>query len=345
MNIVKKIFNTKTPTIPKFNDINNISNIVLISFFITIIASFLGIPSAEFYFQSLEENIQVFFPYLLMQLLFLSIFSNFLQRTNKMLGLLVIILLNIIAVTIVYSFISKSFTAVVDSYFNSMKYYFISLGMLFLFLVYFDWKEKYLIPMNTIARLNFLQSKMRPHFLFNTINTSIALIKKDPTVSAEMLSNLSDLIRESLYVGDETTTKTIEEEVDLVTKYLNIEKIRLKERLNVNLNIQEETLDVEIPNFVLQPLVENAVLHGIQTMNEGGTININIEVKNNSYVSIIIQNNYNFKERKRRNSITYSNLTERLMLYYGDHARINVEHGDSTYSVQLILPFETSLSL
>ena len=123
------------------------------------------------------------------------------------------------------------------------------------------------------ARLQSLQSQLHPHFLFNTLHTISALMHRDTEAADAMLARLSDLLRLSLdRIG--TQQVTLKEEMDFLQKYLEIERTRFGERLDVRLAIEPETLDAAVPNLLLQPLVENAIRHGIAQKIGGGVLEI-----------------------------------------------------------------------
>lgn len=123
------------------------------------------------------------------------------------------------------------------------------------------------------ARLQALQSQLHPHFLFNTLHTISALMHRDTDAADEMLARLSDLLRLSLdRLG--TQQVTLKEEIDFLQKYLEIERTRFGERLDVRIAVAPETLDASVPNLLLQPLVENALRHGIGQKIGGGIVEI-----------------------------------------------------------------------
>jgi two-component system, LytTR family, sensor kinase len=121
------------------------------------------------------------------------------------------------------------------------------------------------------SRLQSLKSHLQPHFLFNTMHSISALMLTDVRAADKMLARLSDLLRMSLESGEIQMT-CLSRELEFVASYLEIEKIRFEERLNVVLNIEPDTLDAQVPSLLLQPLVENAVRHGISRLSAGGCI-------------------------------------------------------------------------
>ncbi len=124
----------------------------------------------------------------------------------------------------------------------------------------------------TQSEIKLLQAQVNPHFLFNALNTISAVIRRNPDKARELIQNLSQFFRSNLKQNIETVT--LREELAHVNAYLSIEKARFTDRLNVDIDIDESLLDIQLPSFTLQPLVENAIKHGISNLLEGGTIRI-----------------------------------------------------------------------
>jgi len=129
------------------------------------------------------------------------------------------------------------------------------------------------------AHLQALKSQLQPHFLFNTMHSISALMLTDVQAADRMMSRLSDLLRMTLD-AEETQITTLSRELEFVNCYLEIEKIRFEERLNVILDISPETLDAQVPQLLLQPLVDNAVKHGISKLSAAGEIRIRVQAQN-----------------------------------------------------------------
>jgi two-component system LytT family sensor kinase len=128
------------------------------------------------------------------------------------------------------------------------------------------------------AHLQALQRQLHPHFLFNTLNTISGLIRTDAEAADVMIDRLGDLLRMTLHTSS-TQEVTLKDELDVLQKYLQIEQIRFGNRLRVTMNIEPETLDAQVPNLLLQPLVENAIRHGIAPNARPGWIAIHAEQK------------------------------------------------------------------
>ncbi|MDQ3798439.1 MAG: histidine kinase, partial [Acidobacteriota bacterium] len=139
------------------------------------------------------------------------------------------------------------------------------------------------------SNLRVLQMQLHPHFMFNTHNAIATLIHKDPKTAEKMLMNLSGLLRFSLKKVN-IQEVSLEKELDFLNKYLEIEKIRFQQRLKVTINVQPETLRAAVPNMILQPLVENAIKHGIAPLARGGEIKIEA-ARDEGYLNLTVSDN------------------------------------------------------
>lgn len=329
----------RVPYIPDFSDAWTVLKILLVSFLLCVIYSFSQVQHASEFYLKFVPNLQIFAPYVISQLLLLIFSAKIISKNKPVYAILIIITLNFTCVYFVHSAISKTFTDFFSDVDATLAQFFVSFGILFFFLIYFDWREKNIDPANTLAKLIFLQSKMRPHFLFNTLNSVISLMKKDPDTARKMLLNLSELLRVSLK-DEEVSMYSLKEEINLCKKYLEIEKIRLGERLNVVWEINEEMLKYQVPRLGIQPLIENSVLHGIQNLEEGGQIEIVISEVDEK-LSIKIKNPVgtpqNYTEDKH-NNISMANLKERLKIYFSGDVIFKSYKRERDYYVDLIIP-------
>ncbi|WP_201772460.1 sensor histidine kinase [Endozoicomonas elysicola] len=178
------------------------------------------------------------------------------------------------------------------------------------------------------ARLDSLQANIRPHFLFNSMNIIASLIQINPEKAEQAVEDLSDLFRASLQNPghqDQSAVVPIHKEIQISKSYLRIEQQRLGDRLQVDWRICELPQRMTIPPFTIQPLVENAVYHGIQPLEEGGCININIEV-NDQMVQISVENPMPYTETiSKGNQIALNNIRSRLEMLYGSKASLTTD--------------------
>ena len=150
-----------------------------------------------------------------------------------------------------------------------------------------EWRAKGRTPAATAAKLAELQSRIRPHFLFNTLNSAIALVRQEPARAEGLLEDLSDLFRAALAEHGESVT--LAQEIDLAKNYLSIEQVRFGERLQVHWQLDPDANLAKLPPLLLQPLVENAVRHGVEPCTQGGNIVISTQ-RDNSKVVVVISN-------------------------------------------------------
>jgi two-component system sensor histidine kinase AlgZ len=192
------------------------------------------------------------------------------------------------------------------------------------------------------AKYDALQSRMRPHFLFNSLNTIAQLIHVDQNKAEDALLDLADIFRSTL---DTRNRISLGEELDVTLRYLRMEGLRLgKRRLNIVWDMDRKTLpfNMEIPPLLLQPLVENAIYHGIQPRKDGGTIGISLYDAGET-LDIVVSNPVppaGTTGHSKGNHIAQENLTNRLRLAYGDRANLKIIKTDHQYRVSFSIPKE-----
>jgi two-component system LytT family sensor kinase len=178
------------------------------------------------------------------------------------------------------------------------------------------------------AHLQSLKSQLRPHFLFNTMHSISALMLTDVHAADKMMTRLSDLLRMSLEDGALQMT-TLNRELEFIGGYLEIEKIRFEDRLNVNLDIAAETLDAEVPHLILQPLVENAVRHGIAKRTAAGELRIQSTRDNDHLWLRVRDNGPGFAESSgsgSKSSLGVRATRERLQTLYGHDQNFSIRN-------------------
>jgi len=187
------------------------------------------------------------------------------------------------------------------------------------------------------AEIQALRARIRPHFLFNSMNTIASLIAVSPETAETAIEDLSDLFRASL---SERNMNTVDDELQLTRSYLNIEKLRLGKRLQIAWNIDNSLKDMMIPALCIQPLVENAIYHGIEPLAEGGKILLST-LKHEGYLVIAVRNpleGLNSRQYHRGNQMAQNNIKQRLFLVYGKTAVFKINDTKETYTVTLKIP-------
>lgn len=204
-----------------------------------------------------------------------------------------------------------------------------------LLLYYFHLLQRAQSPAVTEARLQALQARIRPHFLFNSINAVLSLIRSQPKQAETALEDMADLFR--VLMADNRDLVPLAQEIALGRQYLALEKLRLNERLNVTWQIDDMPPDAMIPPLILQPLLENAVYHGIEPIAAGGTISIQIYTRPDE-IHLILKNPMNTQTQHHGNKMALNNIRERLALHYDLEASLSSNQENGEYQVHIILP-------
>jgi two-component system sensor histidine kinase AlgZ len=204
--------------------------------------------------------------------------------------------------------------------------------------VMFQWlrmRTQAMLPADTTARLAELQSRIRPHFLFNTLNTALTLVRLDPARAEGVLEDLAELFR--VAITDSGESVTLAEEVELAKRYLAIEQIRFGSRLQVTWELDAEAGAARVPPLLLQPLVENAVRHGVEPSDVGGVIRVRTRVKlGRALVSIV--NSVPDTASRPGNGMALRNVRERLRLMHDVAAQFETRREGDVFRVQIVVP-------
>ena len=202
---------------------------------------------------------------------------------------------------------------------------------------YLHYESELHLQVQAQARLQALQARIRPHFLFNSMNTIASLTHDQPDLAEHAIENLSDLFRASLAAESNIS---LQQELELTRSYIDLEALRLGDRLKVNWYLPATEPLLTLPALTLQPLVENAIYHGIEPLPEGGVIDIVIDVAD-ANIEISISNpliaEQNSRDRKG-NQMAIDNIRERLALAFGGGASMDLSETESRYTVKLTIP-------
>ena len=202
------------------------------------------------------------------------------------------------------------------------------------FYVTHQWRRN--IEMRAAARVHALQARIRPHFLFNSMNTIASLTRSDPALAEQAVQDLADLFRASL--SDQRQTITLEEELEVARTYQRIEQLRLGARLNVSWDVDRLPRDARVPGLLLQPLIENAIYHGIEPRAEGGTVGVVGELTGD-LITVVVRNPVDERQSEREgNRLALANIRERMALLYGELALIKAGRFGNEYIVTLRFP-------
>jgi len=218
---------------------------------------------------------------------------------------------------------------------------FAQVGFLTLFvsactLAYFDLRSRALHPAIAEARIQALQARIRPHFLYNSINAVLGLIRSEPRRAERALEDMADLFR--VLMADNRTLTPLGEEIALARQYLAIESIRLGDRLRVAWRTEGVPDDTLVPPLVLQPLIENAVYHGIEPAEAGGEIAVEAARSGDSLV-LTLTNPFAGTGKADGNKMAIANIRERLQLHFDAEADMKSEVKDGVYRVTIRVPY------
>ncbi|MEO8543918.1 MAG: histidine kinase [Betaproteobacteria bacterium] len=190
-------------------------------------------------------------------------------------------------------------------------------------------------PADTAARLSELQSRIRPHFLFNTLNSAIALVRAEPAKAETLLEDLSDLFRHALV--DHGEAVTLAEEIELARRYLAIEQVRFGERLQLEWELDPAADQAMLPPLLLQPLVENAVHHGVEPSDVGATVRISTE-RRGTVVVIKVTNTLPAGAGTPGHGLALDNVRDRLRLLHDVQGRFRSGLVDGVFQVRMEVP-------
>lgn len=213
----------------------------------------------------------------------------------------------------------------------------VAVGGAALLLAYFRLRTQALSPAIYRARLQALQARIRPHFLFNCINTVLSIVRSDPKRAESALEDMSDLFRMAMAHDQELVR--LNREVELARHYLALEQLRLGERLKVNWHIDDLPPDALVPPLILQPLLENAVYHGIEPLSEGGAIDIHLGRHGGEMRLEVYNPRSEPGARHQGNKLALDNIRERLALLFDIEAQYTVESGPDFYRVAIAMPY------
>ena len=189
------------------------------------------------------------------------------------------------------------------------------------------------------ARLQALQARIRPHFLFNSLNAVLALIRRDPRRAERALENLAELFR--TLMSEPRQFVRLADEIELLERYADLEQLRLGERLRITWELDAAPLDALLPPLVLQPLLENAVFHGVEPGTGPGEILVRIE-RRGERVSARIENPFvEAQQRRAGHRMALENIRERLALFFDAEARIETSATKERYRVEIEMPYRT----
>lgn len=207
---------------------------------------------------------------------------------------------------------------------------------------YLQYQSNKSMRAESVSRIEALQARIRPHFLFNSMNIIASLTRSDPKLAEQAVENLSQVFRASL--SDTNKQITVKEEISICVSYLKIEMLRLGERLRVDWNIDSNTEQDMIPPLLLQPLIENAVVHGIEPLADGGTIVITTQyLQDGKVLSLQVTNpcdesNEHCRPSSKGNQLAHNNINARLEALYEGESHLEIIKDVTKYTARIDIP-------
>jgi two-component system sensor histidine kinase AlgZ len=321
-------------------DFRNLGVTLRIVFIVLLLAAFAALsrsPSLTHLFDSFLEVLAPVQPVLVVSLLALWGCSKWLRRVPYAQGIALVICLELAIVGLAHWAAQRLLPG--DFYDNLERYWVITLLSTGLILTYFHLRSRALSPALTEARLQALQARIRPHFLFNSINAVLSLIRQEPKRAETALEDLADLFR--VLMADNRDLSPLEREVELTRQYLSLEQLRLGDRLQVEWHTDKMPAEALIPPLVLQPLVENAVYHGVEPSVEPGVVSVHA-YRSRDEVHIVLRNPYRRGgSHHAGNKMALANIRERLSLHFDAEAGLRTTVTDDAYQVHIVMPYRT----
>ncbi|MFD1711241.1 sensor histidine kinase [Ottowia sp. GY511] len=197
------------------------------------------------------------------------------------------------------------------------------------------WRVRGRTPAATTARLAELQSRIRPHFLFNTLNSAIALVRAEPAKAELILEDLADLFRHAL--TDQEGSSTVGQEIELARRYLEIEQVRFGRRLRIEWALDDRVNDARLPPLILQPLVENAVKHGVEPSPHGAQLRVSTQLRG-PIALIKVTNTVPAGQGAAGHGIALANVRSRLKLLHDLHGGFRTALVDGVYQARIEVP-------
>jgi two-component system sensor histidine kinase AlgZ len=325
--------NANTGALPNFRNLGILLRILVIVDGVCLAAALVKTSEPLAVFEELIELSSYVQPVLILSLLALAAANNWLHRLAYWHAIASVIVLEL-ALSAAVNYSATFLFGAAGGLLRSAVFTLLIAGVL---IGYFELRGRALSPALSEARLQALQARIRPHFLFNSINAVLSLMRQEPRRAEQALEDLADLFR--VLMADNRQLTPIAREVALARQYLSIEQLRLGDRLNIEWDIAQMPADALIPPLVLQPLLENAVYHGIEPRSEPGTISIVIS-RAAEQMHLVLRNPYRPDgDHHAGNRMALANIRERLALHFDAEAGIKTLANADTYEVRIVIPY------
>lgn len=275
--------------------------------------------------------------------LMLVLFRRQLNRLPAMFGVALVLLITSVVTLVLTGFLLwvdrvLMFHYIADGLLTLVKVWAATILTMLLLLRYFyvqnQWQQQ--IKALAKAQMNAFQARIKPHFLYNSLNSIAGLIAIDPEAAEQAVMDLSGLFRKAFTQRQHNMTR-LHKELEWVNQYLAIERLRLAERLQYQQKVDDSLLQNRIPLLTIQPLVENAVIHGIAHLAEGGCIQLTIQ-RYNQLMHISVKNPVDAERVTAGNGTALDNIRTRLLLHYGEQASLTTSQSANCFQAEVMIP-------
>jgi len=326
--------NPAAALLPNFRNLGVMLRVLVIVTALTVVAAMLKSSSWGSLLQQWIGIAAVVQPIAILSVLLLGAANSWLHKLEYRFAVLLIVLAELAVTLLVLRFGALILeTEMADA----GRDVFFAVATTLALIGYFNLRNRALSPALTEARLQALQARIRPHFLFNSINAVLSLIRAEPRRAEAALEDMADLFR--VLMADNRDLAPLENEVELCRQYLALEQLRLGERLQIEWHVDNMPKDALMPPLVLQPLIENAVYHGIEPSIEPGVVSVNIYHVRDQ-VHMVLRNPYRTDGNHHAgNKMALGNIRERLALHFDAEASLQTRVGDSRYEVHITIPY------
>jgi two-component system sensor histidine kinase AlgZ len=331
--------NAYTGALPNFHNLGIVLRILLAANLFALAAAIVQMGDGRAHWDRLIGIGALVEPLLFLSVLMLIALNGPLRRLPYWLGATAVLVLELTLTTGLYAAAYARFLMDPAPLWRYLTL--VALGTLAL-LAYFDLRGRALSPALAEARLQALQARIRPHFLYNSINAVLSLIRQEPKRAEAALEDMAGLFR--VLMADNLELAPLAREVELCRQYLNLEQLRLGERLKLEWHTERMPSDALVPPLVLQPLLENAVYHGVEPRIEPSVVSISIYANaTDDTVHAVLRNPFQENnERHSGNRMAVANIRERLQLHFDAEASLTSRVTGGVYEVHIVIPYVKS---
>src|SRR5689334_10321313 len=311
--------NAYSSALPNFPNMGILLRILLAVNLFAVAAAVLQVRDARAYWDRIAEIAALVEPLLILSIVALVVLNDLIRRLPYWAGAIAVIAFELALTTGLYA---AGYERLYSEPAPLWRYCTMVAMATAALLLYFDLRGRALSPALAEARLQVLQARIRPHFLFNSINAVLSLIRQNPKRAEAALEDMAELFR--TLMADNRELAPLAREVELCRQYLDLEQLRLGERLKVEWQTERMPRDALVPPLVLQPLIENAVYHGVEPRMAPSVVSIDIYLADDR-VHAVLRNPYQEKSGPHHgNRMALANIRERLQLHFDAEARLVV---------------------